>query len=86
MSIDRNIPVDPRSTVLGPRHAWQATRTPPYNTGKVLIGCRYNPPPQNNILSGDAYRLQTALLSAPVRGPRRVVHFLSNLIRGARHD
>jgi len=58
----------------------------PYNTGKILIGSRYEPPPQNNLLSKDAYDLQTALLSPPVHGPRRVVHFLSNLIRGARHD
>lgn len=58
----------------------------PYNTGKVLIGSRYEPPPQNNLLSKDAYDLQTALITPPVRGPRRVVHFLSNLIRGARHD
>ena len=58
MSIDRNIPVDPRSTVLGPR----SNRTPPYNTGKVLIGCRYVPPAPNYVVSDDAYRLQTALL------------------------
>jgi len=62
------------------------TRALPYNTGKVLIGSRYEPPRQNNLLSKDAYDLQTALLNAPVPGPRRVVHFLSNLIRGVRHD
>lgn len=62
------------------------TRALPYNTGKVLIGCRYQPPAQNNLLSKDAYDLQTALLNASVPGPRRVVHFLSRLIRGARHD
>lgn len=56
----RNIPIDPRSTVLGPYQS--LSRTPPYNTGKVLIGCRYDPPRQQNVLSGDAYRLQTALL------------------------
>jgi len=58
-STERKIPIDPRSTVLGPR---QAARTPPYNTGKVLIGCRYEPPRPNYVMSEDAYRLQTALL------------------------
>ena len=62
------------------------TRALPYNTGKVLIGSRYTPPAQNNLLSKDAYDLQTALLTPAAPGPRRVVHFLSNLIRGARHD
>ena len=56
----------------------------PYNTGKVLIGRYYVPPVQNNLLSKDAYDLQTALITPPARGPRRVVRFLSNLIRGAR--
>lgn len=62
------------------------TRALPYNTGKVLIGCYYTPPPQNNLLSKDAYDLQTALLYPPVRGPRRVVQRLSNFLFGARHD
>jgi hypothetical protein len=62
------------------------TKALPYNTGKVLIGSRYTPPPQNNLLSKDAYDLQTALLSPPAPGPRRVVRALSNLFRGAHHD
>jgi hypothetical protein len=37
-------------------------KTPPYNTGKVLIGCRYQPPPQREY-SVHAERLQTALLN-----------------------
>jgi len=57
-STERQIPIDPRSTVLGPK----PSRTPPYNTGKVLIGCRYEPPKPNYVVSEDAYRLQTALL------------------------
>lgn len=55
---ERQIPIDPRSTVLGPR----STRVVPYNTGKVLIGCRYEPPKPNYVMSEDEYRLQTALL------------------------
>jgi hypothetical protein len=55
---ERQIPIDPRSTVLGPK----SPRIPPYNTGKVLIGCRYEPPKPNYVVSEDAYRLQTALL------------------------
>ena len=62
------------------------TRALPYNTGKVLIGSRYTPPPQNNLLSKDAYDLQTALLTPAVPGPRRVAHALSNFFRGVRHD
>ena len=57
-STERQIPIDPRSTVQGPK----SPRIPPYNTGKVLIGCRYEPPPPNYVVSEDAYRLQTALL------------------------
>ena len=34
----------------------------PYNTGKVLIGCRYTPPPPRYPLSADDERLQRALL------------------------
>jgi hypothetical protein len=60
---ERQIPVDPRSTVLGPA----STRTPPYNTGKVLIGCRYEAPKPNYVVSEDAYRLQTALLMGRTR-------------------
>lgn len=56
--IERKIPVDPRSTVLGP---W-SSRVVPYNTGKVLIGCRYEPARPRYEVSGDEYRLQTALL------------------------
>jgi hypothetical protein len=43
-------------------------RTPPFNTGKVLIGSRYEPP-RDWYPSQDAYDLQTVLLTpsgAPV--------------------
>ena len=36
-------------------------RIPPYNTGKVLIGSRYEPP-RNDVMSRDACLLQSALL------------------------
>lgn len=36
-------------------------KIPPYNTGKVLIGCLYQPQPKYN-LSLDSERLQRALL------------------------
>jgi hypothetical protein len=38
-------------------------RTPPFNTGKVLIGSRYEPP-RDWHPSRDAYDLQTGLLEA----------------------
>lgn len=34
----------------------------PYNTGKVLIGSRYEPPRENLVVSEDALHLQAALL------------------------
>ena len=34
----------------------------PYNTGKVQIGCRYDPPPPRYYFSADEERLQRALL------------------------
>ena len=38
----------------------------PYNTGKVLIGCRYEP--VNRVeFSRDAERLQSALIGSPKR-------------------
>lgn len=37
-------------------------RALPYNTGKVLIGSRYEPPRENLVASVDAERLQAALL------------------------
>ncbi len=40
-------------------------RTPPFNTGKVLIGSRYEPD-RSWHPSRDAYDLQSALLSGPV--------------------
>jgi hypothetical protein len=43
-------------------------RPPPFNTGKVLIGSRYEPPPQWSP-SRDAYDLQTVLLEGAGRGP-----------------
>ena len=39
----------------------QPNRIPPYNTGKVLIGSRYEPPKRIEY-SQDAERLQSALL------------------------
>ena len=41
---------------------------PRYNTGKVVIGRAYVPPPQP-IRSMDAYRLQTALLEPRTANP-----------------
>jgi hypothetical protein len=38
----------------------------PYNTGKVLIGCRYEPVKRVEF-SRDAERLQTALIGRPKR-------------------
>ena len=38
----------------------------PYNTGKVLIGCRYEPSPKVEF-SRDAERLQSALIGPPKR-------------------
>lgn len=38
----------------------------PYNTGKVLIGCRYEPVKRVEF-SRDAERLQTALIGSPKR-------------------
>ncbi len=42
-------------------------RVTPYDTGKVKIGCHYEPP-RFNAMSGDMERLQSALLGH--RGPR----------------
>lgn len=42
-------------------------KTPPYNTGKVLIGSRYEPPSRIEF-SRDAERLQAALLG--IKEPR----------------
>ena len=38
----------------------------PYNTGKVLIGCRYEPSTKVEF-SRDAERLQSALIGSPKR-------------------
>jgi len=38
----------------------------PYNTGKVLIGCRYEPSTKVEF-SLDAERIQTALIGSPKR-------------------
>lgn len=38
----------------------------PYNTGKVLIGCRYEPSKKVEF-SRDAERLQSALIGSPKR-------------------
>lgn len=74
--------MEPTDERCAPRYG----RALPYNTGKVLIGSRYEPPPQNNLLSKSAYDLQTALLSPPVRGPGFLARFLSRLMHGGRHD
>ena len=42
-------------------------KTTPYDTGKVKIGCHYEPP-RFNAMSSDMERLQSALLGH--RGPR----------------
>jgi hypothetical protein len=44
-------------------------RSVPYNTGKVLIGLRYTPPPP--VIQGDALTLQSALLSPDTKNPVR---------------
>lgn len=68
--IERHIPIDPRSTVRGPvsprhhpsnRPAHNDSRPVPYDTGKVKIGCMYQPK-QVWEPSKDMERLQTALL------------------------
>ena len=70
---ERKIPVDPRSTVLGPgssphrpsnRPVHNDARPVPYDTGKVKIGCMYQPK-QVWVPSADMERLQTALLRKP---------------------
>lgn len=38
-------------------------KVPPYNTGKVLIGCRYDPPLRPVSHTADDMALQSALLS-----------------------
>jgi len=58
-TIERKIDIDPRSTVRGPSRP--SNRPVPYDTGKVKIGCMYQPK-QVWTPSGDMYRLQTALL------------------------
>lgn len=42
----------------------------PYNTGKVMIGCRYTPPPPRYHVSLDEDRLQRALLGIRKEVPR----------------
>ena len=61
---ERKIDIDPRSTVRGPvspRHQ-PSNRPVPYDTGKVKIGCMYQPK-QVWVPSADMERLQTALLN-----------------------
>ena len=60
---ERKIPIDPRSTVRGPvsPRRLDGTRPIPYDTGKVKIGCMYQPK-QVWVPSADMERLQTALL------------------------
>ena len=41
----------------------------PYNTGKVLIGCRYTPPPPRYYFSADEDRLQRALIGGKKHVP-----------------
>lgn len=60
---ERKIPIDPRSTVLGPRPLHRSTRPIPYDTGKVKIGSRYEPV-FHWTPSADMYLLQSALLEA----------------------
>lgn len=45
----------------------------PYNTGKVLIGCRYNPPRPQYYITADDDRLQRALLG--IRRPRATASY-----------
>ena len=59
---ERKIDIDPRSTVRGPSRP--SNRPIPYDTGKVKIGCMYQPK-QVWVPSADMERLQTALLRKP---------------------
>ena len=59
---ERKIDIDPRSTVRGPVSPRQSNRPIPYDTGKVKIGCMYQPK-QVWVPSADMERLQTALLN-----------------------
>lgn len=56
-------------------------RTPPFNTGRVLIGSTYIPRPPR--LSADAERIQAALLEPrtqqPASGFRRLLGYLWGL-------
>lgn len=53
----------------------QPTDRTPYNTGKVLIGSRYEPPRRMEY-SADAELLQSALLNLGPRFSDRVAHSL----------
>ena len=86
---ERKIPIDPRSTVRGPvsprqsnRPVHNDARPVPYDTGKVKIGCMYQPLYRWQP-SADMYRLQTALLrpSCPSYLEQCKERFL-NLLKG----
>lgn len=49
----------------------------PYNTGKVRIGCRYDPPPPRYYFSIDEERLQRALLG--LKRPRVSLEYWGGL-------
>lgn len=55
-------------------------KTPPYNTGKVLIGSRYEPP-QRIEFSRDAEHLQAALLG--IKEPRITLIVARALVWGS---
>jgi len=58
-------------------------RLVPFNTGKVLVGLRYEVPVRRCIPDADMYRLQTALLdSRSVGFGDRVLGFFGNFFRG----
>jgi len=53
----------------------------PYNTGKVAIGSRYEPPVKLPEISRDMERLQTALICKPQKVPLSYILLLA-LING----
>lgn len=60
----------------GPKRLLYSSSVPPYNTGKVLIGCNYQPPKLPIDLGRDAELLQAALLELPQPRETRVARFV----------
>lgn len=64
-------------TDRGPKRLLYSASVPPYNTGKVLIGCNYQPPKLPIDLGKDAELLQAALLDIPSTPEARAGRFLA---------